>query len=241
MEILNDRIDKRWVEKNVDLWMQVLVQEMKTIFGTQLLYVGLQGSCARGEMTAQSDIDIIMVLEELNVGHLEKYRNWLQSHPAPYRPCGFICGRNEILHWPRYELFPLIKSTIDYYQNILDLCNCPDRKDLKSFIQISAANLYHILCHTLLYDKNDKENILSFKKSVFYIIQVDYYLNTGIWLFRQKDLKEQIKYIEKYRFVLEEESDNMEEWIQTLLTLCSQWMETCDGEILAHGKKNPSF
>ena len=61
--------------KEVQKYMEHLVQLLRQQFGEQLLYVGLQGSCRRGEATENSDIDAVVVLEELSIPHLQQYRD----------------------------------------------------------------------------------------------------------------------------------------------------------------------
>ena len=51
--------------KEVQKYMERLVQLLRQQFGEQLLYVGLQGSCRRGEATENSDIDAVVVLLSL--------------------------------------------------------------------------------------------------------------------------------------------------------------------------------
>ena len=63
--------------KEVQKYMEHLVQLLRQQFGEQLLYVGLQGSCRRGETTENSDIDAVVVLEELSIPHLQQYRDIL--------------------------------------------------------------------------------------------------------------------------------------------------------------------
>ena len=63
--------------KEVQKYMEHLVQLLCQQFGEQLLYVGLQGSCRRGEATENSDIDAVVVLEELSIPHLQQYRDIL--------------------------------------------------------------------------------------------------------------------------------------------------------------------
>ena len=43
-------------------YMDELILRLKKEFGEQLIYVGLQGSYLRGEMTEESDIDPMVVL-----------------------------------------------------------------------------------------------------------------------------------------------------------------------------------
>ena len=55
----------------VDEYIQQLILSMKNVFGGRLLYVGLQGSYLRGEATENSDIDIMVIIENLSVQDLD--------------------------------------------------------------------------------------------------------------------------------------------------------------------------
>lgn len=51
---------------DIDAWMNDLIDQLKTEFKERLVLVGLQGSRARGEQREDSDIDIVVVIEDLN-------------------------------------------------------------------------------------------------------------------------------------------------------------------------------
>lgn len=57
-----------------DIYIRKLTEEMISSFGKRLLYVGLQGSYLRDEAGEKSDIDIMVVLDELDVSALAEYR-----------------------------------------------------------------------------------------------------------------------------------------------------------------------
>ena len=59
---------------HVEKYISDLIVLLKQYFGPRLLYVGLQGSYLRGEATANSDIDVMVVLDSLTVSDLEQYR-----------------------------------------------------------------------------------------------------------------------------------------------------------------------
>ena len=89
--------------KEVQKYMEHLVQLLRQQFGEQLLYVGLQGSCRRGETTENSDIDAVVVLEELSIPHLQQHRDILCRLGQKEKSCGFICGRKELAGWNPLE------------------------------------------------------------------------------------------------------------------------------------------
>ena len=50
---------------DIETYLQKINEELRRTFGQKLLYIGLQGSFGRGEGTDETDIDIVVVLEEL--------------------------------------------------------------------------------------------------------------------------------------------------------------------------------
>lgn len=57
---------------DIDVWMNDLIDQLKTEFKERLVLVGLQGSRARGEQREDSDIDIVVVIEDLNADDLAR-------------------------------------------------------------------------------------------------------------------------------------------------------------------------
>ena len=64
---------------DIENYIKQLIELLTSRFGSRLLYVGLQGSYLRGEATDNSDIDIMVVIDELSVSDLDAYRTAIQS------------------------------------------------------------------------------------------------------------------------------------------------------------------
>ena len=77
-------------------YMKTLTTRLQARFGSRLLYVGLQGSYARGEATEASDIDPMVILADLSVRDLAAYRAILEEVGYFSLSCGFLCGREDI-------------------------------------------------------------------------------------------------------------------------------------------------
>ena len=60
-----------------ELYTHQLTQMLKKAFQNRLRYVGLQGSYMRGEAKENSDIDIMVVIQDLNIADLKLYRNMI--------------------------------------------------------------------------------------------------------------------------------------------------------------------
>ena len=66
----------------IENYISELIEDLKTRFGQRLKYVGLQGSYLRGEATEHSDIDIMVVMDELDVSDLAAYRSVIKAMDA---------------------------------------------------------------------------------------------------------------------------------------------------------------
>ena len=86
---------------DIEKWLKEALEKLKEQFNERLMFVGLQGSYARGEATEESDIDIVVVLNELSISDLQAYRKIVQDLPYPEKACGFVSGRDEIANWPK--------------------------------------------------------------------------------------------------------------------------------------------
>lgn len=180
---------------NIEAYINDLIAECRDVFGDRLLYVGLQGSYLRGEATEESDIDIMAVIDGLSVADLDTYRNVLAHIGYFDKSCGFICGKNDLLSWNPLEICQLLHTTKDYYGTLAELVPKYTREDECNYIKLSLNNLYHELCHR--YVHSDRETNITMLpmtcKSVFFIIQNMYYLESGNFVLTKKELLEKLQ------------------------------------------------
>ena len=50
---------------NIDEWLNIILDKLKYTFKERLIFAGLQGSYSRGEATDKSDIDLVIILDEI--------------------------------------------------------------------------------------------------------------------------------------------------------------------------------
>ena len=89
---------------NAEKYIERLIELLKSEFDTSLVYVGLQGSYLRGEATTDSDIDIMVVIDNLTVSDLKRYRNIIESMGDSDKSCGFICSNADLANWNPLEI-----------------------------------------------------------------------------------------------------------------------------------------
>lgn len=81
-------------------WRRAVVDE----FGAgRVRLMGIQGSRARGEAGSGSDIDVVLLLDELSYGDAMRYRACVESLPERDKLCGFVAGEQELKSWPRSD------------------------------------------------------------------------------------------------------------------------------------------
>lgn len=162
-------------------WIETLSQKLQEVFGKRLLFVGLQGSRARGECTPQSDIDAVVILDTFTPADLQAYKNILNQLPHQDKACGFISGAEELKNWPRQELFQFKNDTQDIYGHLEPLLPELTRQDALCAMQTGAGTIYHVLCHSYLHG-NIQETLPALCKTAFFVLQAQYYLKTGLYV-----------------------------------------------------------
>ena len=82
---------------NIYAWTESFLNALNKTFRSRIWFVGLQGSYARGEATETSDIDMVVILDELTFSDIEAYNSMLDTLEHRELICGFISGKNDIL------------------------------------------------------------------------------------------------------------------------------------------------
>lgn len=165
---------------DIDTWMNDLIGQLKTEFKERLVFVGLQGSRARGEQREDSDIDIVVVIEDLNADDLVSYRSIVQRMPHAELTCGFIGSPDALAAWPRHDVFNLVNDTNVRYGSF-DFMNTKFTvEEARLAAETCASEIYHALCHTVVFEPNLLPDILQgCLKSIFFGIRAKHFAQTG--------------------------------------------------------------
>lgn len=165
---------------DIDVWMNDLIDQLKTEFKERLVLVGLQGSRARGEQREDSDIDVVVVVEDLNADDLASYRSVIQKMPHAELACGFIGSPDVLAAWPRHDVFNLVNDT-DIRYGSFDFMDAEfPAEEAKLAADACASEIYHALCHTAVFEPNMLPDLLQgCLKSVFFGIRAKHFAQTG--------------------------------------------------------------
>ena len=165
------------------------MKALNDYFGDRVWFVGLQGSFARGEATENSDVDMVVILDELSASDVATYNTMLDTLLHRELICGFLSGKNEILNWEPSDLFQFYYDTKPIKGSLDELLPLIDDTAVTRAIKIGVCNIYHGCVHNMLYDKSE-EILRGLYKSASFTIQAIAFKQTGKYISHQKDLLE---------------------------------------------------
>ena len=124
-------------------WLNDFLKALNDTFAERVWFVGLQGSYGRGEATETSDIDLVVILDELGVADIQAYHAMLDTLPHRELICGFLSGKNELLHWEPSDLFQFYYDTKPIKGSLDALLPLLDSEAVNRAIKIGACNIFH--------------------------------------------------------------------------------------------------
>ena len=174
---------------DITSWTAKFLKTVDEAFGNRVWFVGLQGSYGRGEATDTSDIDVVVILDELSASDIQKYNAMLDALPHRELICGFLSGKDELLHWEPSDLFQFYYDTTTIKGSLDELLTVIDEAAIDRAIKIGACNIYHGCVHNMLHEKS--EDILKgLYKSASFVVQAIVFKQTGKYIKRQSELRD---------------------------------------------------
>ena len=173
---------------DINDWINRFLKVLNDIFGEHIWFVGLQGSYIRGEATETSDIDIVIILDELSSFDIQTYNAMLDSLPHRELICGFVSGKDELLNWEPSDLFQFCNDTTPIIGSLGEVMAVIDEDAVNRAIKIGACNIYHGCVHNMLHEKS--EDILKgLYKSASFVVQAIAFKQTGKYVKHQSELR----------------------------------------------------
>ncbi len=172
---------------DINVWMNAFLRKLNEVFASRVWFVGLQGSYGRGEATESSDIDVVVILDELNAEDIQAYNDMLDTLPHRELICGFLSGKDEILNWEPSDLFQFyhdttaIKGSLDYLLPLID------NAAIDRAIKMGAGNIYHGCVHNMLHEKSE-EILKGLYKAASFVVQAIVFKQTGSYFKHQSKL-----------------------------------------------------
>ena len=167
---------------NLQHWLDDYVSAVDAAFGARIEFIGLQGSYARGEERAGSDIDVVLILDKLTPEDLALYRKAIASLPQRQLMCGFVSGIAELKAWDRADLFQkAIYGDLDFLAPLIKT------DDIKRAVHLAACNIYHACVHNFVHEES-AEILKGLYKAAAFALQARYYLQSGVYVSRKSAL-----------------------------------------------------
>ncbi len=213
---------------DITVWINQFLQTINEIFGNRVWFVGLQGSYSRGEAKETSDIDIVVILDELSVADIQTYNTMLDSLPHRELICGFLSGKKDILNWEPSDLFQFYHDTTPIKGNLDELLALIDNNAVDRAIKIGVCNIFHSCVHNMLYEKSE-EILKGLYKSASFVVQAICFKQTGKYISRQKDLLSIISsdervIIETFLSLRNGETVDFDEMSEVLFIWAKKWI-----------------
>ena len=172
---------------DITTWMNDFLQKLNHKFENRVWFVGLQGSYARGEATETSDIDIVVILDELSAMDIQTYNAMLDTLSNRELICGFLSGKDDIMHWEPSDLFQFCHDTTPIKGSLDAVMAVIDESAVNRAIKIGACNIFHGCVHNMLHEKSE-EILRGLYKSASFVVQAIAFQQTGNYISHQKEL-----------------------------------------------------
>ena len=173
---------------DITTWMHSFLLALKEAFTNRVWFVGLQGSYGRCEATETSDIDIVVILDELSAADIQAYRDMLDRLPHRELICGFLSGKTEIMNWEPSDLFQFCHDTTPIIGSLDEIMTVIDKSAVSRAIKIGACNIFHGCVHNMLHEKSD-DILRGLYKSASFVVQAIVFKQTGRYMKQQEELR----------------------------------------------------
>ena len=171
----------------IENFMNIFLNVLNDTFGERVWFVGLQGSYGRDEATETSDIDVVVIIDELSAMDIQTYNDMLDTLPHRELICGFISGKEEIMNWEPSDLFQFCHGTTPIKGSFDKVLALIDENAVNRAIKNGVCNIYHGCIHNMLHEKS--EDILrDLYKSASFVVQAIALKQTGNYISHQKEL-----------------------------------------------------
>ena len=172
----------------INTWINGFLSAINESFENRVWFVGLQGSYGRGEARDTSDIDVVVIFDELSSADIKAYNDMLNTLPYRELICGFVSGKDELLNWEPSDLFQFCNDTTPIIGSLDEVMAVIDEDAVNRAIKIGACNIYHGCVHNMLHEKS--EDILKgLYKSASFVVQAIAFKQTGKYVKHQSELR----------------------------------------------------
>lgn len=214
---------------NMNDWLAQFLQALQKHFGGRIWFVGLQGSYARGEATETSDIDVVVIMDELSAQDVQEYRAMLDTLPHRALICGFLAGKREIMNWDPSDLFQFYHDTQPILGSLEDLLHLIDAAAINKAIKLGAGNIYHGCVHNMLHERSE-EILRGLYKAASFVVQAICFRETGTYINQLKELAKIVAPADRmiaqtYMDMKKGAAVDFERMSEEIMTWASDWLD----------------
>lgn len=214
---------------DIKKWVELFLQKINNTFPERVWFIGLQGSYARGEATDTSDIDVVVIFDELTVSDIECYNSMLDTLPNREIICGFVSGKNELINWEPSDLFQFYYDTKPLKGSLDELLPLLNDEAIDQAIKIGSCNIYHACLHNMIHDKSD-EILKALYKSASFVIQAICFRETRKYMRYLTEIKDNISseerlIIDTFLSLKNGEKIKFKEMSETLFLWAKKWVK----------------
>ena len=165
---------------NLDRWLDKYIEAVDAAFGARIVFIGLQGSYARGEAHEGSDIDVVLILNHegsdidvvlilnsLTLDDLTLYKSTIAGLEERTKICGFVSGTEELKAWDKADLFQFCRDTKALYGDLEFIAFLTGEADAERALHTAACNIYHACVHNFVHEES-AEVLKTLYKSAFF-------------------------------------------------------------------------
>lgn len=181
---------------NIKEWIDNFKTEILNNFENRIEFIGIQGSYARGEANENSDIDVVVIFDDLTIEDLKKYDKIISEMPHRDKICGFVSGKAELINWEKSDLFQFYNDTRAVYKDLDFLAPLITKEDVRQAVLIGCCNIYHACCHNIIHEK-DVEILKALYKQASFVLQAKYFYDTGNYVARKSELIDKLTEADK--------------------------------------------
>lgn len=213
---------------NIKEWLAQFLPALQTNFPDRIWFVGLQGSYARGEATETSDIDIVVILDELTASDVQTYRAMLDALLHRELICGFLAGKREIMNWDPSDLFQFYHDTQPIVGSLDVLLPLIDAAAISKAIKMGAGNIYHGCVHNMLHERSD-EILRGLYKAASFVVQAICFQETGRYFNQMKEVARWVSpadrmMVENYMAMKNGTAIDLERMSEEIMSWASDWL-----------------
>ena len=172
-----------------EAWLREYRDSMLSVFGSRAVFIGIQGSVARGEATLESDIDVVMILDSFSYEDLKLYDRAISELCDRDKICGFVSGMNELLLWDGADLFQFYNDTLSLYGSLDFIKDKITDNDAIRLMHRGACDIYHMCVHNALHEKSP-EILKGLYKTAVIVLKAKLCVETGVYIREKKRLAE---------------------------------------------------